>query len=313
MTDIARLETRIGNLRELGELFSAMQAMAAAHMQEAHTALAGARTYAATIEQAIQDAAALPLSATTGKFALDFHAAEHRGALIVISGEQGFTGAYTRMLLDRARSEVKREPSQAVFVVGRRGAVLARERGLAVEGWLGMATRMEGVLTIARQLSKRVKDFAATRVVFGRHFSGCHFEIEVREVLPPPARLLTQQSDRMPPMHHLPRERLLQRLLSELLLAELMLALTEGFASENAARLQIMQSADTTISQKLDRLTQQRQAMRQELITSELLEVVAGADAVGMGTGAGDCFMQGRAQYCHQATPSSVDDGGTPD
>ena len=66
----------------------------------------------------------------------------------------------------------------------------------------------------------------------------------------------------------------------------LMLALTESFASENASRLQFMQGADHSICDKVEGLTRSSRQLRQEHITSELLEVVAGADAVRVMGGA---------------------------
>jgi F-type H+-transporting ATPase subunit gamma len=71
---------------------------------------------------------------------------------------------------------------------------------------------------------------------------------------------------------------LLRRLVGELLLAELMLVLTESFASENAARLGIMQSADDNITGKLAKLKVQGRQLRQDAITSELLDIVSGSE-----------------------------------
>lgn len=99
-------------------------------------------------------------------------------------------------------------------------------------------------------------------------------------MLRPGQRVFARSEATIPPLHQIPAELLLHKLICELLPTELMLALTKSSAGENAARLQIMQSADCNIGDKLERLTAQSRHLRQEEITCELLEVVAGAEAI---------------------------------
>lgn len=275
MEDSARIDARIASLSELRDLFSAIEAMAAARVQAAQSALASARRYTEVIETAIAEAASLDRSGVP----LDIWAEEiASSALVVIGSEQGFTGAFNRLLIERAAQELSTD--EALVVVGRRGAALATEHGLEPEQSISMATRIEGVLSTARQLAAALKDRSEIRVIFGRHSATGEFDTVVRQVLPPDRNVFEKSDGANPPLHQMPAELLLHKLIGELLLAELMLALTESFASENTARLQIMQSADHNIGDKLERLTVQSRQMRQEQITSELLEVVAGAEAI---------------------------------
>ena len=69
-------------------------------------------------------------------------------------------------------------------------------------------------------------------------------------------------------------------MIGELLLAQLAHAVTESFANENAARLAAMQAATENVSSKLEELRRSERELRQEEITTELLDVVTGADAI---------------------------------
>ena len=281
MEDAARIEARIASLKDLGDLFSAIEAIAASRVQAAQESLTSVRRYAEVIEHAIGEAASLRTN-TTRPFVFDDILPT--SALVAICSEQGFTGAFNRLVLERARSELA--PKDNVIIVGNRGAAIAADHELEPAFKLGMATRLEGVLAIARQLAAKLNAFDTIRVVFGKYRGGSQFEVEIRQILPPTKRLFAIETPRTKPLHQLPPAILLQRLIGELLLAELMLALTESFASENAARLQIMQGADHSICDKIEGLTQSSRQLRQEHITSELLEVVAGAEAVrAMGDG----------------------------
>jgi len=275
MDDLARLEARIGSLEELRDLFSAMQAMAAARVRAAHTALGGIRKYADVIEQAISDAVSLQR--------VDGHAPTAIGqpptsALVVICSEQGFAGAFNRLLLERAKSEVRR--GDLVAIVGRRGASIAAEHDISPAWTMPMATHIDGIIAAARGVAARLHEIESVRVTFGRYGGGSRFDADVRQILPPDPRILAPRRDGGGPLHQLEPRVLLRRLLGELLVAELILAMTESFASENSARLQIMQAADHNIADKLENLTRRTRQLQQDAMTSELLEVVAGGEAV---------------------------------
>jgi len=275
MDDIARLDARINSLEELRDLFAAIEAMAATRMQDAQSGLASTRRYAAVIETAISDAVMLGTGTPPRQ---RWDAGTGTSAIVVISSEQGFTGAFNRLVLERARAE--REHDEAVIIVGRRGAAIATENGLTADVILPMATHINGVLGMARALARHVEMFDEVRAVYGRYRGGNQFDVSVRQVLPPDEKLFKARDKATQPLHQLPPALLVRQLIGELLLAELMLVLTESFASENAARLQIMQGADHNVGEKLEQLTQASHQVRQEQITAELLEVVAGAAAV---------------------------------
>ena len=144
-----------------------------------------------------------------------------------------------------------------------------------------MATHVDGILASARRLAARLVETECVRVAYGTYEGGSILRAQVRQVLPlPPEILRPPQAGRQVPLRQLSAEVLLRRLVGEFLLSELMLALTESFTSENVARLQIMQSATHNIEDKLNGLTRRRRQLRQEAITSELVEVIAGGEAV---------------------------------
>jgi F-type H+-transporting ATPase subunit gamma len=99
-------------------------------------------------------------------------------------------------------------------------------------------------------------------------------------VLPLSPELLRRRDNGNDPLHQLPSAVLLHRLIEEFVLGELTMLLIESTASENAARLQIMDAANRHIDDNLESLSKQSHRIRQEQITSELLEVVAGAEAI---------------------------------
>jgi F-type H+-transporting ATPase subunit gamma len=272
---LPRLKARIASLHELRDLFRALRALAASHVQEAQSALDGIRGYVKVIEDSIAEASGL-LPRAEGGFGDD--GPLDGSALIVACSEHGFAGGFNERLLERA--EAVRQPGQSLVVIGSRGAALAEERGLDVARSFTMATHVGGVLGVTRRVAEHLLAIGRADAVFGSYRRGGNFEVTVRQILPLDPALLEGSQRRSPPLHHLAPLDLLQRLGSEYLLAEITRAVMESFASENAARLRVMEAADRSIDDKLDGLHRRENALRQEAITTELLDVVTGSEAI---------------------------------
>jgi len=274
MEQLPRLQARISNLHELRDLIRALRALAASHVREASSALAGIRRYVEVVEDAITEAACLVSELDVKAFELPTSGAR---LLLVVFSEHGFVGAFNERLLDRAEEEL--DEGQDLGIVGTRGAVLAAERGLEIDWSSPMATHSGGVLAITRPVVNRLVGVATADIVFAHGTAG-RFEVVKKKLLPLDPSLLTGSASRNPPLHQLAPEVLLRRLVDEHLFAEVTHAVTESLTSENAARLRVMERADHNIGDKLEDLVRQEHALRQEAITSELLDVVTGAEAI---------------------------------
>ncbi|GAB4365907.1 MAG: F0F1 ATP synthase subunit gamma [Kiloniellaceae bacterium] len=275
MEALPRLKARTASLHELRDLFRALRAMAASHVQEAQDALAGIREYVGVVEESIAEAAGLLARAPDG---LAREVAGDSSALVVVCSEHGFAGAFNERLLDRAAET--RQPGQDLLVIGSRGAALAEERGLELAGSFAMATHVGGILGVTRRVADRLASVATADVVFGSYKKGGGYAVAARRILPLDPALLAGAEGRSPPLHHLEPALLLQRLAGEYLFAEITRAVMESFASENAARLRTMEAADRNIDDKLGDLQRRANALRQEAITEELLDVVTGSEAI---------------------------------
>ena len=75
-------------------------------------------------------------------------------------------------------------------------------------------------------------------------------------------------------------DRLFSALVRQYLFVSLYRAYTESMASENGARLSSMQAAEKNIQERLEELTAMHRQQRQESITSELLDIVSGFEAL---------------------------------
>jgi F-type H+-transporting ATPase subunit gamma len=262
-----------------------MRSLAAVRVQQAHGALPAILKYTTVVEAALADAFSLgppPAPPAAGEAT-----AREGSVAIVFSSEQGFVGAFNERVLERAATQLA-QPGDSLLVVGARGASLAAERHLAVAWTTAMATHGGAVVDVARRVAKEVYRRAALGelrrvvLVYAKGSGGSASEVVVSTLLPfdPTPYVAADAGAGLPPVVYLPLGQLVDRLVDELLLAELMRAAMESFASENGARLATMEAAHTSIEKKLDELSRDERRLRQDEITTELLDIVTGAEAV---------------------------------
>lgn len=275
MEQLPRLAGRIESIRELRELMRAMRAMAASHVQEGQKALLGIREYTSVVEGAIAEALQLHSQVPATPV---IPPAENTKVIVAICSEHGFVGGYNGHVVDQALAEL--DPNSRIGIVGRRGADQLIERDIQPAWLLPMATQAGGVLSVARQVADRLADVSAVRLVYANYRSGARYEITSRSVLPLDPLLFADSRTSTPPLHHLSTSVLLERLAGEYLLVEIARAMMESFASENAARLQMMESADRNIDARVEHLEMQIRRLHQQTITEELLDLMTGAQAI---------------------------------
>jgi F-type H+-transporting ATPase subunit gamma len=273
MEQLARLRARLTTLTELGDIIVAMRALAAAALQESRKALPAVSRYALLIESGISDVAAM-LDATAEPAPEDDSGETE--TICIIGSEHGFVGDLNAELL--AASEIPR--ASRLIVVGRRLQVAAAERELSVAALLPMTTHVAGVPLLARKIAEHIGAASHVRLITAqRGTSEAGVGARSRQVLPAKLPAPGTRSS-PPPLSQLKPRELLAELAGEYLLAEINRALIESLAGENEIRLGVLTAANKNISDKRDELRRKERSLRQETITTELLDVVVGAEAV---------------------------------
>ena len=275
MEELSRIKARLESLGELGELVGALRSMAASRAREAQEAFAGTQAYKKVVERAIAEVSMLHPDGAEG--ALRNGAAGR--VLLVITSENGFVGMFNTQLIDHALE--LRTPGERLVIVGRRGQLAAAERGVGDVTAFPMTSRVQGVTALARRIAARFSGVAAARIVFARHRQGAAFDLAAIPVLPFGAR--SAGPGQTEPVVHLPPGDLLASLASEHLFAEIAHSLMETLASENGARMRAMDSASRNIDDRIATLQRDERVARQEKTTTEMLDVVTGAEAVNHG------------------------------
>lgn len=273
---LEEIQQRLHSIKGLGDIVSAMRALAAMRNQQAQNRLAGTRAYAKILHDALLRALDLVPAADRSDPALSD---KQPCALLAFCAEYGFAGGFTRRIVET----IATSPHDLLWIVGRRGALLCEEEKLAVDWSAPMATQAEAIIDtvqrIAGELHRRYSTGVLGRldVIFARR-EGLGFVVEQRSLLP--IAIAPHRNDRRySPLLNEPPETLIALLIEEYLFAEITHAASESFFSENTARLMTMEAAHRNIDEKLEALGTEERRVRQEETTTELFDVMTGVAA----------------------------------
>ena len=217
-------------------------------------------------------------------------------AIVPLTGDRGLAGGFNAQVIRRslALERDARSEGQDVkwLVAGKKGRSTLRFRGYDVAtDWTGFSDRpaYTDAQAIAHTLTEQYVNAEFDRVILVyNHFdSPLVQKVTEQEVLPIPEHLLeTDDEERRDDamrgdfIYEPEPEEILARLLPVYLETEVYRALLESAASEQGARMTAMRNASKNAAELIDSLTLAMNRARQAEITQEILEVVAGADAL---------------------------------
>jgi F-type H+-transporting ATPase subunit gamma len=288
------LKRRVRSITNTRKVTKAMELVASARLRRSQLRIEAMRPYAdrmlelmAGVSQAA-GAVRLPL--------LERREDIQRVAIVPISADRGLAGGFNAQVIRRSlalQREVEAAGQEAVwFSTGRKAASTLRFRGLNVaQSWVGFSERpsYSDAQAIAHAVSEAYvnKEIDRVVIVYNAFVSALVQKVTVRDLLPVPQEVLegadddTERRTSTPDFIYEPEpEEILARLLPVYVETELYRALLESAASEQGARMTAMRNASKAAGELIDSLTLAMNRARQAEITQEILEVVAGADAL---------------------------------
>jgi F-type H+-transporting ATPase subunit gamma len=292
------LKSRIGSVKNIQKITRAMEMVAAARLRRAEQRIEHLRPYAGAIRRMTRQAAAAAENIPSLPI-LQEHEQVRRVGLIFVTGDRGLAGAFNSQILRaglRAATEHSGEGHElAYYASGKRGVSSLAFRGLDLSGrYTGFTDRpaYANAREIAEDVMSAYVDGALDQVeiFYNGYISPLTQEVRRETLLPlQQATILEAQDDEdeSDTGHHAlveyepDPEEILRRLIPDYVEISVYRALLESTASEHGARMTAMRSASDNAGDLIESLTLQMNRARQAEITQEIMEVVAGAEALG--------------------------------
>ena len=292
MAEVQDIKRRIRSVRNTRKITKAMELVAGARLRRAQARIEAMRPYADRMLELMVGTARA--STSVRGLPLLQRREVRTAAILALTGDRGLAGAFNAQILRHVFAVERRLRSEGVnvrwLVSGRKGASTLRFRRYELgQSWIGFSDRpaYSDAQMIAHHISELYTEGEVDQViVVYNHFESPLVQRVVeQEILPIPESVL-EAGDEAPPalvgdfIYEPEPELILERLLPVYVETELFRALLESAASEQGARMTAMRNASKNAAELIESLTLAMNRARQAEITQEILEVVAGADAL---------------------------------
>jgi F-type H+-transporting ATPase subunit gamma len=294
MASVQDLKRRIGSVRNTRKITRAMELVAAAKLRRAELRIKALRPYAETMNELI---AGVGRAASSVRLPLlEQRENVENVAIVPLTGDRGLAGPFNAQIVRRAfaleRSLQAEGKGIRWVAVGKKGrsTLLFRRRELA-GSYIGFTDRptFEDAQAIAHRCAELFTSGEVDRVtlVYNTFISALTQRVTEHEILPISPQVLETDADEQAAdtlrgdfIFEPEPEEILERLLPVYLETQIYRALLESTASEQGARMTAMRNASKNARELIDSLTLRMNRARQAEITQEILEVVAGAEAL---------------------------------
>lgn len=281
MPNMRDLKRRIRSIRSTQHITRAMKMVAAAKLRKAQAQVTAARPYAEKLEEVIGrligavDPETQPLAATREI---------KKAGYVLITGDRGLAGGYNANLIRLAEERLQAEERPVALVtVGRKGRDYFRRRRVEiVRSFTDIGDEPD--LIQARELARQLVDLYLegtvdeVNLIYTRFYSALRQVPRIDRLLPIKAGATGEDSGDY--IYEPSPAEVLKALLPRYCEIKVYQALLEAKASEHGARMTAMDNATENAAEMIDKLTLSFNRARQAAITMEIVEVVAGADAL---------------------------------
>jgi F-type H+-transporting ATPase subunit gamma len=289
MPSLKDLKIRIASVKSTRKITKAMQMVAAAKLRRAQEAAEAGRPYAERMETVLANLAAGVAGSPSAPRLLAGTGRDQTHLLVVATAERGLCGAFNSAIVKLARAHTQQLIAEGktvkILTVGKKGREqLRRDLGQALVGHvdLSMVKRVgyDNAAEIAHDVLARFAagEFDVCTIFYNRFQSVISQVPTARQLIP--AKFEPREGARAQYEYEPDEETILADLLPRGVATQIFTALLENGASEQGARMSAMDNATRNAGEMIDRLTITYNRSRQQAITSELIEIISGAEAL---------------------------------
>lgn len=291
MASLKELKGRINSVKSTQKITKAKQMVAAAKLRKAQAAAEAARPYASRLAEVMASLASKVVVSENSPKLLAGTGKDQVHLLVVANSDKGLAGAFNsnivKAALIKARDLEAQGKTVLFFLVGKKGrAVIRRNYPNAILEQFDTTDVREPGFTEAEKIAEAVValyeagKFDVAHLFFSKFKNALTQEPTEQQIIPVPAPKIAVADTGAVVEYEPDEEEILAALLPRYLRTQLFGALLENNASEQGASMTAMDNATRNAGDLINALTIQYNRSRQAAITTELIEIIAGAEAL---------------------------------
>jgi F-type H+-transporting ATPase subunit gamma len=289
MASLKELKGRIGSVKSTQKITKAKQMVAAAKLRRAQAAAEAARPYAQRLG-AVMASLASKVTGDSAPRLLAGTGSAQRHLVVVVNTDKGLCGGLNSNIVKAAKAKANELIAEgkdvSFYLVGKKGrAPLRRDFGNRIGEQFDTSTVRTPGFAEAESIASQLVDmyaagaFDIAHLIFPQFKSALAQDPTAAQLIPVPAPANAAASSAV--VEYEPdEESILEELLPRYVKTQLFVALLEREASEQGASMTAMDNATRNAGDLINRLTIQYNRSRQAAITTELVEIISGAEAL---------------------------------
>lgn len=289
MQTLESLKSQIESTEDLHSVVKTMKTLAAVSIRQYEDAIDSIKTYDKTIELGFQ------ILLKKNKAILDVFENDEKSknGVIIIGSEQGMSGRFNETIVDFTESKLNelKIKNKNVIALGSRVSAILNSMGIKIDNIFPLPSSVKNISSVVQKLLSDIQTWRETENIndaylfYNSKLTGSDYKPNFKPLLPININYLQTLMEKDWETNCLPQiniddDKFLSALMREYLFVSIYRAIVESLAGENASRLAAMQSAEKNIEEREEELESQYNHLRQSAITSELLDIVGGTEAL---------------------------------
>lgn len=287
MANIKELKKKIKSTKGTFKITKAMKLVSAAKLNKAQVRILGLRPYSVELEETVRTVSALAAGYTNDYFT---PRENNKAVVLVISSDKGLCGGYNSSLaktIRRFTAENKDEDLKFFFIGKKVRELIQKEVNAGKTFTFAKADpTYEEVRKVADELGAMFVggEVGKVYVAYNSFISAIAFDSKVRQLLPMQVSASDKETIKSKYPYDFKYEpgaaQILDTLVPEVYLTTVYTCVLDAIASEHGSRMNAMENASKNSKEVIKKLSLKMNKMRQARITTELIEVVSGAESL---------------------------------
>lgn len=291
MANLKELKIRINSVKSTQKITSAMKVVSAAKLKKAKEASDSSLPYANKLSEILSSLAASAEKDSASKLLVG-NGKNKTHLIIVLSSDRGLCGAFNAHLVKKIKQKISVLQSQNKLVkivcIGRKGYELLKYdyQDLVIDKIFDITKQKKIPYSKAQEFSENIiklfedEEFDSCSLFFNKFITAISQEVTEKQLIPLDVEAGSASQTNSLYEYEPSKKEILNELLPKNIAFQIYSSLLENSASEHGARMSAMDNASRNAGDMIKKLTLVYNRTRQAAITTELIEIIAGAEAV---------------------------------
>jgi F-type H+-transporting ATPase subunit gamma len=285
MANLKSIKKRIVSVKNTRQITKAMKMVSAAKLRRAQENVVAARPYAKKLAEVLERLAA---SQEADANPLMVQRETRRALLVVVTSDRGLCGGFNANLSKAAERFIKERQGEfselSLMTIGRKGYEFLRNRHTVRKhhGNIFSTLSYQTAALVAQELIEGylAEEYDQVFIIYNAFKSVMSQDITLEQLLPIAPQEKEGEEQGVEYIYEPSKAALLDELLPKHIEVQVFKSLLESVASEHGARMTAMDAASKNATEMIGKLTLIYNRARQAAITTELMEIISGAESI---------------------------------